>query len=64
MIPKCLPITPFRFSNNLFAERKCILPIENLTSYKKKFGYQAFNEKSADQFNVACSFEIWNKKLC
>ena len=49
-----------RFSNNLFALKKCrILHNENLTSNKKKFGYQAFNEHSADRLIiVAYIFEI------
>ena len=29
----------------------------------KKFGYQAFNEHSADKLVVVYIFEIWNKKL-
>ena len=50
---------PRKFSNDLFALKKCcILHIENLTSNKKKFGYQAFNEHSADKLVVAYIFEI------
>ena len=28
----------------------------------KKFGYQAFNEYSADKFHIACISKIWNLK--
>ena len=36
---------PRRFSNDIFALKKCrILNIENLTSNTKIFGHQAFNE--------------------
>ena len=49
---------PCRFSNDRFALKKCrIWHIENLTSIKK-FGYQAFNEHSADKLTVAYIFEI------
>ena len=55
---KCLPIVPCRFSNYLFALKKCrIWHIENLTS-NKKFGHQAINEHSADKLTVAYIFEI------
>ena len=38
-----------RFSNDIFALKKCwILHIENISSNKQKFGYQAFNEHGAD----------------
>ena len=50
---------PRRFLNDLFALKKCrILHIDNLTSNKKKFGYQAFNEHSADKLVIAYIFEI------
>ena len=50
---------PCRFSNDIFALKKCsILHIENLTSNKTIFGYQAFNEHSADKLVVAYIFEI------
>ena len=56
-----LPIMLCRFSNEPFALKKYrILHIENLTS-NKKFGYQTFNECSADKLNIACSFEIKKK---
>ena len=46
---KILPIMLCRFSNDLFAQKKCrILHNEYLTSRKKKYGYQAFNEYIAD----------------
>ena len=55
---KFLLIMPHRFSNDLFALEKCrILYIDNLTS-KKKFGYQAVNEHSADKVVIAHIFEI------
>ena len=45
---KILPIMFCKFSNDYFALKKCrILHIKNLTS-NKKFGYQAFNEYSAN----------------
>ena len=48
------PIMPCKFSNDLFAPKKCrILQIENLTYNKQSFGYQAFNEHSADELIVA-----------
>ena len=84
VIKNILPIMPCRFSNDLFALKKCcILHIEQFNKQKKntnknknkkkikkknktkkkKFGYQAFNEHSADKLNIACIFEIWNKKI-
>ena len=51
------------FSNDLYAPKKGrILHNENLTSNKKKFGYQDFNERSADMLIFAYTFEIQNKK--
>ena len=59
MIKKFHTIMPCRFSNDLFALKKCrILHIENLTSNKKKFGCQAFNKRNADKLIVAYIFEI------
>ena len=59
MIKIFLPIMPRKFSNDLFALKKCcILHIENLTSNKKKFGYQAFNEHIADKVVVEYIFKI------
>ena len=29
---------------------------------EKEIGYEAFNEHSADQLNIASNFNIWNKK--
>ena len=53
MIKNFLLIMLCRFSNDLFALMKCrILHIENLTSNKKKIGYQAINEHSADKLIV------------
>ena len=44
---------PYRFSNDLLALKKCyILHIENLKS-NKKFGYQAFNDHSAEKLIAA-----------
>ena len=64
MIEHFLPIMLCRFSNDLFALTKfLILHIENLTSKKKKFGYQAINKYSATQLIISCIFEIMNKKL-
>ena len=55
---------PRKLSIDLFALKKCcILHIENLTINKKKFGYQGFNEHSADKLVVAYIFEKLNKKL-
>ena len=49
-------IIPHRFSNDLFARKKCrILHIENLKSNNKD---QAFNEQSGDKLVVAYIFEI------
>ena len=47
---KILPIMPRRFSNNLFAQKKCrILHIENLQSNKKKSGIKLLIT-NADKF--------------
>ena len=49
---------PRKFFNDLFALKKCrILHTENLTCYIK-FGYQLFNEHSADKLVVAYISEI------
>ena len=32
------------------------------TQHLNMFWYQAFNEHNADQFKIACIFEIWNEK--
>ena len=53
MIKKFLQVMPRRFSNDLFALKKCRI---NLTS-NKKIGYQTFNEHSADKLIVAYIFE-------
>ena len=46
-----------RFLNYIFALKKCcILHIEWLTSDKKKSGYQAFNEYSADKLKNKVDF--------
>ena len=59
MIKTSLPITPCRFSIDLFALKKCrILHIENLTSNKKFSGIKLFNEHCADNLIVAYVFEI------
>ena len=52
-IKKFLKIMPFRFSNDLFALKKCHI------IHKQYFlgGYQAFNEHSADWLTVAYIFE-------
>ena len=66
MIKRFLPVMPRKFSNDLFALKKCcILHIENLTINKKKNSSidQAFNEHSADKLVVAYIFKIWNKNL-
>ena len=58
IIKKFLSIIPRRFLNDLFALKKCrILHIDNLAS-NKKFGYQAFNEHSADKLVIAYIFQI------
>ena len=58
-LKKIIPVMFCRFSIDLSALKKCpILHIENLTSKKKKIGYQDYNEYSADKFNIAYIFEM------
>ena len=59
MIEKILPIMLCKLLNYLIALKKCrILHIENLTSNTIFFGYEDFNELSAETLIVAYIFEI------
>ena len=56
MIKRILPIMFYRFSIDPLALKDCTLKIFKTSN--KKFGYQAFNEYSADKFNIAYIFDI------